>query len=269
MNPLADERRVAIAGDWHGNARWAIAALKALRNEGITTVYHVGDFGFWPGRDGEKYIRAMERQLGVYNMMLYVTPGNHDDYAQLGAKEISADGLQWFSPRIAAMTRGFRWEVNGRSFVSLGGAPSINFEDLKRGINWWPEEVLTLGDVYRLAEKGHADIMITHDAPDGVPSLEKLMRDNSIERDKMNMSISAEGIAYGDEGRRLMTAAVQVVQPQLLFHGHYHLDYTEDVSFTEGDFTTTFVGMNKDNDPNNVAILDTDTLHWEWITVTY
>ncbi|MBC9705260.1 MAG: metallophosphoesterase [Enterococcus sp.] len=269
MNPLTDEPKVAIAGDWHGNTNWAIAALKALRAEGIKTVYHVGDFGFWPALDGVKYVRAITRQLAIYDMTLYVTPGNHDDYVQLGAKEISADGLQWFSDRIAAMPRGFRWEVNGRSFVSLGGAPSINFEDLKQGISWWPEEALTLGDVYRLAEKGHADIMITHDAPDGVLALETLMNSNAEERDKVGAGISARGIAYGDEGRRLMTQAVQIVKPLMVFHGHYHLDYVEDVPFAEGDFITRFVGMNKDTDPNNICILDTNTLEWEWVPVKW
>lgn len=269
MKTLNNKSRVAIAGDWHGNANWAIAALKALRAEGIQTVYHVGDFGFWPGRDGEKYLRAVERQLKIYNMTIYITPGNHDDYVQLNAKELSADGLQWFTPRIAAMPRGYRWEVEGRSFVSLGGAPSINYEDLKQGINWWPEEALTLGDVYRLAEKGHADIMITHDAPDGVTALETLMRENTIARDKLRMSITAKGIAYGDEGRRLMTQAVQIVQPKMFFHGHYHLDYREDVTFSEGEFTTKFVGLNKDNDPNNIGVLNVDTLEWEWVPVLY
>lgn len=269
MNPLTDEHRVAIAGDWHGNARWAIAALKALRSEDIKTVYHVGDFQFWPGRDGEKYLRAIERQLSLYGMTLYVTPGNHEDYVQLQAKEASADGLQWFSEHIAAMPRGFRWENGGHSFVSLGGAPSINFEDLKQGINWWPEEVVTLGDVYRLAEKGHADVMIAHDAPNGIPSLEELMRVNAEYWESRGIGVSAKGIAYGDEGRNLMSQAVQIVQPEMFFHGHYHLDYAEEVSFDEGSFTTKFVGLNKDDDPNNIAILDTVTLDWKWVPVKF
>lgn len=265
MNPLTDQTTVAVAGDWHGNTQWAVTALKALRAEGIKTVYHVGDFGFWPGREGEKFLRYVEKHLAIYDITIYVTPGNHEDYAQLTSQPVSDDGLQWFTPHIAAMPRGFRWESGGTSFVSLGGAPSINFDDLKSGISWWPEEALTLGDLYRLSGEGHADIMITHDAPDGVSTLDKLMAYNDAEFARRGESFSEEGKQYAAEGRKLMTHAVKIVQPDMLFHGHYHHDYMEVVDFKdEGVFSTRIVGLNMDRRHNNICLLNTETKAVEW-----
>ena len=255
--------RIGVAGDWHGDANAAITALKGLKNAGIETVYHVGDFGFWPGLSGKKFLRALERQLTLYGITIYVTMGNHDDYPQVAALPVSEDGLQWATEHIAVMPRGYRWSIGERTFVSLGGAPSINFPDLKAGISWWPEEALTMGDVYRIAEGGQADVMITHDAPDGIAPLVNLMATNRAEW-------SPEGLQYAEQGRMLMTQAVLSVKPTMLFHGHYHFDYVEATEFEDHDgrFTTTVVGLNRNKYKNNAIILNTVTLETEWVLGT-
>jgi hypothetical protein len=257
------KKRIGLSGDWHGNTMWAVAALKGFHLEGVDTVYHVGDFGFWPGNEGKKFLRAMERQLVLYNITLYVTLGNHEDYPQVEALPVSEDGLRWATKHIAVFPRGYRWEVDGVSFVSLGGAPSINFTDLKKGISWWPEEALTMGDIYRLSESSagfpRTDVMITHDAPDGIPPLDALMAGNASEWNE-------EGIQYAEEGRKLMNAAVEIVKPQMFVHGHYHYDYVVNVEFGEEEkFMTTVVGLNRDTYKNNNMILDLNTMKTEWI----
>jgi hypothetical protein len=205
----------------------------------------------------------MERQLVLYDITLYVTLGNHEDYPQGEALPVSEDGLRWATKHIAVFPRGYRWEVDGVSFVSLGGAPSINFTDLKKGISWWPEEALTMGDIYRLSESSavfpRTDVMITHDAPDGIPPLDALMAGNASEWNE-------EGIQYAEEGRKLMNAAVEIVKPRMFVHGHYHYDYVVDVEFGEEEkFTTTVVGLNRDTYKNNNMILDLNTMKPEWI----
>lgn len=49
--------RIALAGDWHGNTRWALHALEAAARQGCDTVVHLGDFGLWPGHDGARTSR--------------------------------------------------------------------------------------------------------------------------------------------------------------------------------------------------------------------
>jgi hypothetical protein len=64
------------------------------------------------------------------------------------------------------LPRGARFTVVGRSFVSLGGAPSIDFETRVPGGDWWPTEMITYEDVAHVVAGGTADVMLTHDAPD-------------------------------------------------------------------------------------------------------
>lgn len=260
---MEQKKRLGIAGDWHGNTQWVVAALKGFKLAGIDTVYHVGDFGFWPGNEGKKFLRALERQLKLYDITLYVTMGNHEDYPQVEALPVSEDGLRWATPHIAVMPRGYRWEVDGVSFISLGGAPSINFLDLKKGINWWPEEAITMGDIYRLygdvEDHPRTDVMITHDAPDGIAPLDALMKDNAKEW-------MLEGVQYAAEGRKMMNAAVEIIKPRMFFHGHYHYDYIAPTEFGEDEkFMTTVVGLNRDTYKNNNLILDLNTMETEWI----
>lgn len=40
------DRYVGLAGDWHGDTEWALDALTRFAEVGVTTVHHVGDFGF-------------------------------------------------------------------------------------------------------------------------------------------------------------------------------------------------------------------------------
>ena len=59
MIPLGEEfadpgpRRIMVAGDWHGNARWGVhiieTAARLLADEAERLILHCGDFGIWPG----------------------------------------------------------------------------------------------------------------------------------------------------------------------------------------------------------------------------
>lgn len=253
--------RVGIAGDWHADATSAIHMLKKLRLEGIKTVYHVGDFGIYHDRDGIKYLRTVERQLALYGMDLLVTPGNHEDYSIINTMPIGDDGLQFVSEHISLMPRGYRWEQDGHSFVSLGGAASINFTSLKKDISWWAEEVITAGDLYRLAEGGTADVMISHEAPFNIDALEQMKEQNKDDWLPVEL-------AYAHESQKMMTYAVEIVRPKMLFHGHYHHGYIENTLFVDSlgeGFSTLVHGMDMNRNQKNIGILDCETLGWEWV----
>ena len=75
--------RVGVAGDWHGDRIWAISALRHFHQEDIRVVLHLGDFGVWPGPYGRIFLEQVERALETLDMVLLVTPGNHEDYDQI------------------------------------------------------------------------------------------------------------------------------------------------------------------------------------------
>jgi hypothetical protein len=230
-------------------------ALKVFASHRIKTILHVGDFGLWPGDSGAKYLRKVDRTLADLGQTLYVTEGNHEWYDKLDGITPSIDGLKRVTPRIIFLPRGFRWTWHGWKFLSLGGAPSVDFEYRKRGVSWWPQEAITMGDVYRVREgveaQGTVDVMITHDAPKGVLAIEESIGENPF-------GFSERGLKYAAEGRELLHAAWETAQPGLLFHGHYHMRVDEVV---QGDgFSSRIIGLDRENHHGNMASLALDDL---------
>ena len=252
--------RVAIAGDWHINTDWAVNMLERIADAGVSTVYHVGDFGFWPGQHGQNYLKAVTSTLERLDQTLLVTMGNHDDYVYADSLTLAEDGTLPVTERLSIASRGHRWSVDGVSFVSLGGAASINFQDLTEGIDWWGQEAITYGDVMRTVAGGHADVMIAHDAPNGVPALSENSKND-------NSKWSMEALHYAAQSRYMMTHAVDGVRPKVFFHGHYHKAYINDVLLGEPEDTyqVRSVGLAKDKDPDNVVILDVGDLSVEFL----
>lgn len=249
------ESHVGTAGDWHGNTAWALQMLDVFASHRIKTILHVGDFGLWPGESGRKYINSLDRRLYELGMSIYVTPGNHEDYDQLKALPISEDGLSRVTPRIVFMPRGYRWRWGAHDFLSLGGAASVDFDKRREGATWWRDEVLTMGDIMRLEEQterfGTVDVMIGHDAPEGVRRIDDILDGNPTR-------FSDRGIEYAQQSRKLMTAGWKIAKPSLMFHGHYHINVDEMV--TDGNFQTRVVGLHRDGFSGNIASLALDDL---------
>lgn len=216
--------RLGVAGDWHGNRTWALRCVRALAVAGVGEVFHLGDFGIWPGPTGRDYLIDLTDALEAHAMTLFVTPGNHEDYDQieeLPSIDLGHDvgRIRWITDRIALLPRGHRWERNGWTFVSLGGAPSVDRWLRREGLDWWEAEAITDEDVTRVVAGGQADVMLAHDAPDavlGTRGVAAILRSNPLGR-------PAYALKYASEGRDRMTAAFLAIQPRLFLHGHYHL----------------------------------------------
>jgi len=249
---------VGIAGDWHSAESWAILCLDQFAAAGIKRVLHVGDFGFWPTPLGVQFIKSMQSKLADNDQTLYVTLGNHEDYVHISTFVAHPDmpGFVYSPefPNILVAERGARWNWDGVSFVSLGGAASIDFEGRTQGINWWTEERITLGDVFRTIQDGHADVMIAHDAAQGV----NLFGSHRDDRGAW----SQKALAYADESRAMMRQAVDSVKPDLFFHGHYHHYLDTQVHLHDGveGYTYRNVSLNKDGSKNNLAVLTLPTM---------
>lgn len=218
------EFQIGVAGDWHGNTWWARSCLSALAKRGVTEVYHLGDFGIWPDLSGLTYRLDVEDALASHGMTMFVTPGNHEDYSQIEGWPAEDRGhdigaVQWVTEHLALLPRGHRWIRHGWSFVSLGGAPSVDRWMRAEGQSWWAAEAITDDDVARTIAGGPADIMLAHDAPDadlGTDGVAQVLEGNP-------MGWPDESLEYAAEGRQRMTAAFLGVKPRLFVHGHYHL----------------------------------------------
>lgn len=249
---------IAIIGDWHSNTAWAIKALNRTLNKGIKVILHVGDFGIWP--NGDKFLNTVNNMLEDKDANIYITLGNHEDYTQVRSNFTEPSSLEGHThnpdySRIHIAKRGARWNWNGTSFLSVGGANSIDRFQRVEWISWWNDEQISTADIYNSTENGHADIMITHDAPAGI-----------------NLELGAstwkpEELEYAQHSRTALRAITDTVKPELLFHGHYHKKLEKVTTLNDGieNYTIQSISIDKDHSSNNVLFLDIETRKITWI----
>jgi Icc-related predicted phosphoesterase len=249
---------IGVTGDWHGNTGWAKRVLTAFNELGIKHIFQLGDFGIWGGHDGASYVRKINKWLTQNDQILYVTPGNHEDYVRINSSPFSEDGTQqyqWYD-RIKLLPRGFRGEFISTnktvSWVSLGGANSIDFKGRREGISWWREESITFADVYKVIEGGEADLMFCHDAPAGVPM--------SYDRKSLDAGWHPDEVRYSNSGREMLRTAVDAVKPEVLFHGHFHIyqDINTELGVIGGSdsYKLRSIGLNMDDSKNSSIVYD-------------
>ena len=254
---------IGLAGDWHGNDRWAVSVLESFYAVGIRTVFQLGDFGFWPGYSGAAYLSKIMGACEALGMKLWIVPGNHEDYTQIEDPEtldgsvpelqVLGKGEGW---EVAVLPRGFVWWEGERKFLAFGGAPSIDYPNRRLGISWWQEEMIRDSDLLRLIEDDGVDVMLAHDAPDGGTAAVQ-----AIINTPAHLSMwSDAGLAYCKEGRMKMNEAVRIVNPRLFAHGHMHV---WDERYDEAT-DRRYVALGPDGVIPNVCVLNLDDMSVTW-----
>lgn len=250
---------VGVLGDTHGNTCWTLDALDKLRDAGMSQILQLGDFGVWPNH--ESFLRKVNARIEKNDQILAVTLGNHENYTRMESAVASPDYPGWrilqgynsilFAPRVHKFT----WA--GIDFLSVGGGNSIDRCTRIPDVTWWAAEQITQGDVYRASEVGNVPIMVTHDCPDGVPLFGGHKAGPSAE-----LMFGRAGAEYAIESRKALRAIVDVVQPELLLHGHYHFfaDHTVDMSTAEEEqYTVRTVGLSRDEHRKSIGLLSIPT----------
>lgn len=253
-------RWVAVAGDWHGNARHAVtviakaaAQLHALGQQPL--ILQLGDFGIWPDNglrfQGKNYLEQVAEALNRHDAMLGFVDGNHEDFDQLEAYARLAPGAPVvpIMGNIGWITRGTHWNWHGREWLALGGGVSLDKTDRIKGISWWPQEEITKHQA-AYAATIQADVMITHDCPSGV-------RHTFGETPHW---WDPADIARSDRHRDLLQDICAQVKPRWLMHGHLHRCYEKVTAQPWGPMKVT--GFDCDGRKGNWAILNTQTMKW-------
>jgi hypothetical protein len=251
---------VALAGDWHGNVRWARARIENVAAHGVALILHLGDFGIWPGPSGEQYLLDVETTCAEYGVDIWITPGNHEDWGRLTAMWASPTSVGQplqLADHIRFLPRGYRCELGGRSFVSLGGAPSVDLDRRTVGKDWWAEEAITPEHVDLVVEGGHADVMLAHDAPLAPYEVDEVARI----RAGNEWGWSDRALAYARVGAERMHDAFLGVAPRLFAHGHYHVVGEATFTLPGHDYDTRVWSLNCDGVEGNLRYLDLSTLN--------
>lgn len=204
--------KVLVAGDLHANAWYARRVVQHAAEQGADAILQVGDFLF----DGRSHLLdAVQEALEETSLHLAWVDGNHDCHATL-QRLVAEHGRTAIPIRsnIHYLPRGYRWTWQGKTFLALGGAHSVDRPWRRPGIEWWAGETISYADASIAASGGKADVMLTHDVPAGV-------RIPSIEGNPHGFP-DAE-IYAAEVNRMMLREVVDVVQPSLLLAGHYHV----------------------------------------------
>jgi hypothetical protein len=228
--------RVLIAGDTHGDKNAVRYLLSVASDRGCSRIVQVGDFGYWPHKWG--FHEWVDDQADDAGVRFYWLDGNHENFDALEANGFDLTGPepQRMGDALWYCGRGATWQWEGVRFMSFGGAYSIDKEYRTPGSSWWEQELPTQPQVLAAMERGPVDILLTHDAPEGVvPIVDRSYKGDEISR-----------------GNRLaITALMEAVTPRLLVHGHYHHRYSARSGRTQVE------GLGRDGDrESSFLILD-------------
>jgi hypothetical protein len=245
-DPLAEPRRVAFAGDWHANDRWAANAIRHAAEHDADVIVHLGDYGY---TFTALFRRNIERHLAQHRLRLLFIDGNHDDHDLLGRWPLADNGLRRITDKAWHLPRGFRWTWGGIRFLALGGAHSVDRPYRVPGRSWWRGETLSADDINRACNAGPADVLISHDCPSGVviPGID--------DRTTPPPFPSLE-IMRANEHRQLLRQVVDAVQPRAIWHGHYHVNYRQTVDLGYGPVQVTGLDCDETTRDRNVRVVD-------------
>lgn len=187
-------------GEWHVLNR--LIAQYDIRD---TYLIHVGDIGVGfkhPTKEKEIF-DAQNDLFADRNIHFMGIRGNHEDPdyfegdVQLSNFELVPD----YTYR----------EINGETFLFVGGAVSIDRTIRVPHVSWWADEVFALKE--NLVKK--VDVVVTHSAPYWIGPFDKSGIDWYCQRDP---SLWEDCV----KERKDIAKLLELAQPSRSYHGHFH-----------------------------------------------
>jgi predicted phosphodiesterase len=225
---LQTTARTGLIGDVHGDLGALLTISQAMRGRGVDVLLVLGDLGLvWGGGNWSNRLSRLSKRLEARKQVLYWVDGNHDDHRRLKTFAVSDDGLRRLRDNIIHMPRGYRTVLTtGTTLLAVGGANSVDYESRVEGLTWWPEEAIAEADLEAVGRE-HADIMVGHDAPLDLPSLDTVLAANVAQW-------SRKGLKYAARGRKQFHEAFLRSSPDLYLGGHYHQPVDDRVEYGSG-----------------------------------
>jgi hypothetical protein len=247
-DPLATPARVAFAGDWHANTRWAVAAVTFAAERGADVIVQLGDFGY---EYRAAFLDGLERALSRTGLRLLFVDGNHEDFPTLLRYPVRRNGLRQLTSRVWHLPRGFRWVWGGVRWLALGGAHSVDRPWREPGTSWWREETVTDADMSHALAGGPADVMVSHDCPSGV-AIPGLAESAHL--------WPAEELVAAEAHRGRLRTVVDAVQPRGIWHGHFHRQYATIADLGYGPVAVRGLDCDGSTLEGNIEVVELDSL---------
>lgn len=245
VDPLRTPKRIAVAGCWHGNRRWAVDALTRVLRRNADVVVHTGDFGILDDYGGYRYLEAIDR-VGL--PVLFVD-GNHENHPWLLDQPVGENGLRQLSAMVWHIPRGFRWTWGGMRFLGCGGAHSVDRHHRVLGESWWMEEQISDADVAACGVD-QVDVLVSHDCPSGVviPTID----DRAVAPRWIPETALIQAHAHRQQLRRVADA----VTPAAIWHGHYHTLHAQRTRMPWGEVSVVGLDREESRLDRNMRLFD-------------
>jgi len=147
---------IAFIGDVHREFDRLAGAVSKLP-AGVEVAIQVGDLGLHSDD-----LAPTGRGVPPLAHPVYYVTGNHD-------YEPSYRGVTRpteMAPNLVFVPRGTVLELDGRRIAFLGGGDSVIDRAFRRdGVDWWPEERVTMADVARFEGVDRVDLLVCHTPP--------------------------------------------------------------------------------------------------------
>lgn len=167
---------VYLTGDIHGSLEVG-RVTDFFKTEAVTKEDYViilGDAGVcWDGGRNDSQLKYILHDLPLTTLFI---DGNHENFDLLNSYPISSwhgGNVHEIEPDIIHLMRGQIFEIEGKTFFTMGGAASTDRISRTEGIDWWPEEMPSekeyeqgLKALENYADK--VDYVLTHTAPSEV-----------------------------------------------------------------------------------------------------
>ena len=232
---------IYITGDTHNTIDMSNVSSRVLRKychlqgkdfKNISTVIVLGDFGLpWhdcpvdeegihPEDREEQYLLKWYRENSFYVLSLM---GNHDNYnmlSKLPETEMYGGKVLKVCSNVFYLKRGCYYNIEGKSFLVLGGAQSHDIKYRTEGTDWWIQEQWTEKEQSDcLAEiKKHdckADYVLSHTGPsEGI----RCLPPDEIDSNTIKEGLEDPTVAFNDEVNSILAY-------KKWFFGHWHSDW--------------------------------------------
>lgn len=225
---------ILLAGDTHGNFMNLEMLVDLAQAKSCEQIFVLGDFGYFPNFQSYKImIDKISNKLVNSSIVLFFLAGNHEDWFSLRLMT-ERNKFHEINPNIFYSPTGNVFEINGTRIMTVGGAYSIDKKYRTFGVDWFPDEELTILDYNYCSDQGEVDILLTHDCPESI-HIPNLLP-----------------IPEAMKNREVLDNIYKEAKPKKLFHGHYHMKLE---SFDE-TMNCNIVGLNCNlNYPNQTYIL--------------
>lgn len=245
--------RLLIAGDTHEDIRHCEMLIKKACSNGVTKIIQVGDFGLWDHYEsGVRFLDTLNHLLRDAGATWIWLDGNHENHDRLDwyvkNNPKNKNGHVFIRSHILYSPRGHKWQWEGKWYMTVGGAYSIDKSNREIGRSWWPGETLTEAQTKHIeATGGKVDFLFTHDCPTNVPM-------------EMKQDVQSH------INRQLINRVAKATRPRLWFHGHMHNKMLYDF-LHQGGYAAV-VGLDCNGQMGSWGILDTDAESFHWDTGT-